>query len=149
MDLGIKITVLDWEPDDCLFEVVCSNGLFSGGTRVCANTDFFSKIFDQLADFPKSVEDTRVVLMGSLEPESAEGGVRLKFFCSTPWGHPFVFVKIRADQNHQFTRKTKATFNIKIEAAAIDEFIKQISVAEIRKGDSFFMNAVKENNLGW
>lgn len=60
-----------------------------------------------------------------------------------------MFVKIRADQNHQFTRKTKATFNIKIEAAAIDDFIKQISVADIQKGDSFFMNGVKENNFGW
>lgn len=84
MDLGIRITVLDWEPDDCLFEVVCSNGLYSGGTRVYANTDFFSSISDLLTDFPKSVEDKRVVLMGSLESESAGGGVRLKFSVRSP-----------------------------------------------------------------
>lgn len=128
MKRGIRLEVI-WfdEPEDFL-EVLfsCSNGFFSGQAEMYVSSSRLSKFADALTGFPSNPDDIRDFELGTFEPDHADGGVRLHFFCEDTTGHAVVEVKLRGDACRELGEAQSVALRLPVEPAGVDEFVKQL-----------------------
>lgn len=143
MEPGIKFVVYDWEEFDFEIEIFCSNGLYSGYTFVYTDDSFFKNIHETLSGFPVKIGDERTLILVTMNPEFAGGGINFRFICSPPLGHSSVEIQIqRGIINKRRADNYFALFTLSIEAAAIDDFTDQLKSFEPKRGDSIFMRGL-------
>lgn len=99
MENGISLEVIWFDEVEDLLEVVfsCSNVYFSGQAEIYVSCDGLSKLADDISGFPSHKGDSRNFELGTFNPEHADGGARLRFFCKDSAGHAVVEVKLRGD----------------------------------------------------
>jgi hypothetical protein len=77
---GIEIKFL-WQDSDAIeIGISASNGAFSGMAAAYIGTNELDKAASVLEGFPRTVEDTRELSLGTMDPNFAGGGVTLRFF---------------------------------------------------------------------
>ena len=59
--------------------------------------DNLSEFADALIRFPSRPDDSRDFELGTFNPDHADGGARMHFFCADAAGHAVVEVKLRGD----------------------------------------------------
>jgi hypothetical protein len=125
MDTGFKITVI-WSDNDVIkIRVSAWNGLFGGAADVYVGVDQLGETAAQLEGFPKTPSDVRKVILGAFGPESAGGGVSIRFYCVDGSGHSYVDSRIESD--YDSARKSQsAVLSLPIEAAAVDSFVEEL-----------------------
>lgn len=122
--------------DDSLLQVSISatNGQFSGQAVCYTTRSTLAELRNQLAGFPRSIDAVVEFTTGEGKNLSF---FSLKFFCVDNAGHVVVNVKIchnkvyttmPANNEHFMT-----TFDIPVEAWAIDEFVKTLN--RVAEGD--------------
>lgn len=123
---GINLKVI-WFDED-LLEVLfsCSNGHFSGQAEIYLSHDEPSKLAKALAGFPSNPCDSRNFEIGTFNPEHADGGARMRFYCTDSSGHVAVDVVLRGDACKALGEVESVALRIPIEAAAVDNFISQL-----------------------
>ncbi|HWZ96840.1 MAG TPA: hypothetical protein VN025_03695 [Candidatus Dormibacteraeota bacterium] len=136
MEKGISLEVI-WS-DEHMFEVLfsCSNGFFSGRAEMYLDDETPSKFAGALQGFPTSPSDTREFEMGTFNPQHADGGVRMRFYCTDSSGHAMVDVKLRGDASLGLGEVQSVALQVPIEAASVDEFIRQLKGMEKSIGAS-------------
>ena len=128
MENGINLEVVWFDEIEDLVEVVfrCSNGYFSGQAEIYVSCDGLSKLADAISGFPSHPGDSRDFELGTFNPDYADGGARLHFFCKDSAGHAVVEVKLRGDGCKGLGEAESVSLLIPIQAAGVDEFIKQL-----------------------
>lgn len=83
MKRGISLEVIWFDDVEDLIEVTyrCSNGFFSGGAEMYVSSLDLSKFAEALARPPSNPDDIRDFELGTFNPDSADGGVRMHFRC--------------------------------------------------------------------
>lgn len=125
MQTGVQCEVLYRDNDLDKIRVSAWNGFFGGAADVYLPAGQLGEVASQLQGFPKNVIDNREVTMGTFDPESAGGGVSMRFFCIDRSGHAYVEMKIESDRDVS-GRVQSAMLLVPIEASAIDAFISEL-----------------------
>jgi hypothetical protein len=125
---GINLKVIWFDEIEDLVEVVfrCSNGYFSGQAEIYVSCDDLSKLADIISGFPSHPGDSRDFELGTFNPDHADGGARLHFFCKDSAGHAVVEVMLRGNACKGLGEVESVALRIPIQAAGVDEFIKQL-----------------------
>lgn len=125
---GVSLKVIWFDEVEDLLEVVfsCSNGFFSGQSEIYVSCSDLSGFADALAGFPSRPDDFRDFELGTFNPDHADGGTRMHFFCADAAGHAVVEVKLRGDACRALGEMQSVALRIPIQAAGVDEFIKQL-----------------------
>jgi hypothetical protein len=141
VDNGINLEVIWFDEVEDFLEVVfrCSNGYFSGQTEVYVTSEDLSKLSKTLSGFPSSANDFRDFELGTFNPNHADGGARMHFFCKDAAGHSVVEVKLRGDACNGLGEMESVALRIPIQAAAVDDFVKQLQALRKKIGVSAFL----------
>jgi hypothetical protein len=125
---GINLKVTWFDEVENLMEIVfrCSNGFFSGQAEIYVGGDDLSEFAGALSRFPSRSDDSRDFELGTFNPDHADGGARMRFFCTDAVGHAVVEVKLRGDACRAVGEMQSVALCIPIQAAGVDEFIKQL-----------------------
>ena len=126
MKRGIEFTVV-WSDQDVInFRVRCSNGRFCGDANIYFGHDDLPKMIEALSGFPSHAADFRTLEFGTFNPNHADGGIRMHFFCRDSAGHAAVDVGLRGDARIALGEVESVALRINVEAAAIDSFLLQV-----------------------
>ncbi len=125
MEIGFQFEIPYRDNDLVKVRVSAWNGAFGGAADVCLGTGQLGEVAAQLRGFPKTVSDTREVMLGTFGPESAGGGVSMRFYCVDRSGHANVETKIVSDRD-SVGRVQSAMLLVPIEAGAIDSFVDEL-----------------------
>jgi len=125
---GISLRVIWFDEVEDLLEVTfcCSNGYFSGQAEIYVSCDGLSELAEGLKGFPSHPVDTRDFELGTFNPDHADGGALLHFICKDSAGHAVVEVKLRGDACKGLGEMESVALRIPIQAAGVDDFIKQL-----------------------
>ncbi len=78
MDIGFQFEILYRDNDLVKVRVSAWNGAFGGAADVYLGAGQLGEVAAQLRGLPKSVSDTREVMLGVFGLESAGGGVSMR-----------------------------------------------------------------------
>lgn len=126
MRSGVRIEILWDEAGFMEARISGWNGVFAGTTDVYLGSGQLAEAAARLANFPESPSDHREVMFGAFGPESAGGGVSLRFHCTDTVGHAQVEARIEAGEAVAGLVQA-ATVGIPVEPAAIDAFVRALS----------------------
>jgi hypothetical protein len=145
---GIEFEVVWWDEDVIEYRVTCSNGAFSGATKMYAAHESLPEAADSLDGFPLHNKDSRTIHFGTPDPKFAGGGLQMRFDCVDSVGHAVVEVKLRADSCLGVGEAQSVSLYIPVEAGAIDAFVAQArSLADSKSGKAFLVMA--DYTLDW
>lgn len=119
---GLRISVVDPDPDYLGIEVLAASERFAGMTQIYAGIGELLGLAEKLKGFPARSEDLRVHELGSREGRGAGGFCGLTFRCRDRAGHVVVDVLMRDDAGRY--PAGEAEFRFGAEAAAVDEFVE-------------------------
>ena len=122
LEHGIRIEVVWLDADLLELRVQASNGRFSAVCDLYAAHSAPSVWAASIEGFPKSADDAREVVLGTLDPKCAGGGVRMRFRCTDPVGRAEVHLDVQQPIGNGPERET-ASFAVGIEPAAVDRFV--------------------------
>jgi len=146
---GIEFEVVWFDNDAIEYQVVCSNGSFTGTAKMYLSHDGLQNAANILGGFPSSTTDLREVELGTFESEAAGGGIHMSFYCVDSVGHAVVFVKLRADGCKDFGSEPQlVSLYVPIEAGAVDSFVKQARSIRETKGAKAYLH-MADHTLGW
>jgi hypothetical protein len=125
---GIDLKVIWFDEVEDLLEILfcCSNGYFSGQAEIYVTHVALAKLANTLSGFPSCPNDSRQFELGTFSPEHADGGVRMHFHGLDSVGHAAVDVKLRGDACEGLGEIESVALRIPIEAAAVDNFVRQL-----------------------
>ena len=128
MENGINLKVIWFDEVEDLLEVVfsCSNGFFSGQAEIYVSCDDLSEFADSFTRFPSRPDDSRDFELGTFNPDHADGGAPMHFFCADAAGHAVVEVRLRGDACRALGEMQSVALRIPIQAAGVDEFLRQL-----------------------
>lgn len=128
LENGINLKVIWFDEVEDLLEMVfsCSNGYFAGQAEIYVSSGDLKELADTLKGFPSHPDDFRDFEIGTFNPDHADGGARMHFRCSDAAGHSVVEVKLRGDACKGLGEMQSVALRIPIQAAGVDEFIRQL-----------------------
>src|SRR6266702_2762753 len=88
--------------------------------------DDLSEFADSFTRFPSRPDDSRDFELGTFNPDHADGGARMHFFCADAAGHAVVEVGLRGDGCRALGEMQSVALRIPIQAAGVDEFLRQL-----------------------
>jgi hypothetical protein len=130
--LGLEIAVLSSDLDVVELRVAAWNGAFAGLLRLYVGHGYLDELADQIAGFPTGLGDERSFALTD--------AIQLRFRCVDAVGHAAVDVSIRDEPRSSPPAGTQAPpitqtvfLTLRTEAAAIDEFVRELRIAERRR----------------
>jgi hypothetical protein len=90
------------------------------------NRGELAELAEKLRGFPNTPLDTRDFLLGAFGPESAGGGVGMRFHCIDGPGHAYAEAKIESSGDSVGTSQS-VILSLPIEASAVESFIAALS----------------------
>ena len=131
MESGLKIRYLWHDVDVMELEVSASGEKFSAFARPYVSHDALKESAAILEGFPQVSSDVRELFFGNFGDEFAGGHVHLSFFCVNSSCHAVMEIRLVDKSGWHigpgWSRPTQqAHFFLAIEAAAIDEFVKEL-----------------------
>jgi len=141
MQPGLEITVIWFDEDLAEVRARASNGRFSGEAEAYVDLAFAAQLASALRGFPQRREDVREFELGTLDPQFAGGGVRLRLRCADWTAHTLLDVEIHAGSEPRSSSKDTAAFSIPIEAVGVDRFVTSLDGMRLEKGARVFLAA--------
>lgn len=138
MEPGLRIQFQWFDQDVDEIAISASNGDFSGRTRAYIETDSLFASASALTGFPKHASDVRELQFGDSAENSAGGWARLRFSCRDAAAHSIVEIQIKSKNELRpsaqwNTEPQAAHFFAEIEAAAVDDFVRELQQVSQRK----------------
>jgi hypothetical protein len=134
MDDGITVETVWFDNDVIELSFRCSNRYFSGCAKMYAAHEAPSELANALVGFPSSKGDTRNFELGTFDRNYAGGGVRMHFHCLDSAGHAAVDIKLREHGCEGPGEVHSVALRIRVEAAGIDEFVRQLKAMKVQTG---------------
>jgi hypothetical protein len=143
MEPGLTIKFLWHDTDVVEVSIAASNGEFSGVSRAYIDRDDPRIAASTLEGFPKRPDDIREVSFGTLDPQFAGGGAQLRFLCKDSSGHAVVEIRIACEAEPESNRLSRPTqsahFYADVEAAAIDDFVRELKAFDPDESGSAYL----------
>jgi hypothetical protein len=135
--VGLKIGFLWSDYDVVEVSIHASNGAFCGTTKAYVSHGALAETASILEGFPRQISDARELVLGTLDPKFAGGGISMKFSCRDSAGHATVEMRIVSDASGQPWWNAPAQsvhMFANVEAAAIDDFVVELRRFETVQG---------------
>jgi hypothetical protein len=132
MDIGFQFEVIYKAYDMLQVRISAWNGAFGGIADVYVGIGRLEEVAAALKGFPKNPSDTREVTLGAFGPESAGGGVSMRFYCADASGHAYVQSKLESESLPSKPIQT-VMLSLPIEAVAVDLFVDELRLLGVRK----------------
>jgi hypothetical protein len=142
MPSKIEISVLWFDDDIVELLVAASNENFSGQVSLYENHNAMVQLAETLSGFPACATDTRKFELGTFRPDAAGGGAIFELYCTDSVGHSEAKMQLRGDESHRDRGRETAQFFVRLEASAVDSFVRQLKVMELQRDSRAFLSAV-------
>jgi hypothetical protein len=130
METGLRISYLWHDIDVVEVSITVSNSRFGGLAQAYIDHDGLRNAASTLEGFRTTPSDARELSLGNMDPQFAGGGALLRFFCTNNACHAAVEIRIvnaAQSETNLWTRPPEsAHFFAKVEAAAIDNFVREL-----------------------
>ena len=141
---GVEITCCWFDQDVLEIRVSASNGAFSGVAHPYIAHDALHGAAAILGRFPETTADRRELRFGATGEEFAGGFVALDFSCRDSSGHSVVEVKLESKNDSRSEpqwniRPQTVHFLAAVEAAAVDQFVKELAQLGATKAGSAWL----------
>lgn len=123
---GLQVEVIWFDQYVVQYEFRCSNGRFSGHANIYLGHDDLANMAEALRGFPARGDDSRDFELGTFDPQYADGGIRMHFYCRDSRGHAAVDVQLRGDACKALGEIESVALRIPIEPAGVDSFVTQV-----------------------
>jgi hypothetical protein len=90
-------------------------------------------------NFPSSVSDIRSVELGTFNPNHADGGLKMRFYCTDSSGHAVTDIKLRGDGCKALGEVESVALRMRIEPVAIASFLLQLKAMNATVGANAFL----------
>jgi hypothetical protein len=137
MEQGIRFRLI-WADND-LLEIVLSawNGEFAGVAKIYVGHGELVEMAKSLHGFPQTNPDDRRFDLGDMNPDGL-GGASVRFYTKDMAGHPAVEISIIAG-SHLPGHVQAVTLRAPIEAAAVDDFVTELTKIENQLDSTAFL----------
>jgi hypothetical protein len=127
--------------DQDLVEIIvrCSNGYFAGTAEIYVSREQLSELADALHGFPSSVSDIRNIELGTFNPDHADGGLKMRVYCTNFSGNAGADIKLRGDRCKELGEVESVALRMRIEPSAIDSFVQQLKAMNATIGATAFL----------
>ena len=143
MDPGLEIKYLWHDLDVLEVSIAASNGRFGGRAQAYIGHDDLRDAALTLEAFPATPRDSRELEIGNMDPQFAGGGASLRFFCTDNSGHAAVEILLvdpaQPQTNLGIRPPQSAHFFAHVEAAAIDDFVRELRAFDPSESRSAFL----------
>lgn len=123
---GIQVQIIWFDQHMVQYQFSCSNGRFSGHADIYLGHDDLANRAEASRGFPARDDDSRDFELGTLDPQHADGGIRMHFYCRDSRGHAAVDVQLRGDACKALGEIESVALRIPIEPAGVDSFVAQV-----------------------
>ena len=131
----LTIKVVKQDADYLGVDIRAANDRFAGSAWIYAGLDDLTDFAEQIAGFPRTVEDERTYEFGSREAGVAGGFCSLRFHCTDGSGHARVDTVIEDDAG--FYGFGSASFTFQVFAHEIDRFASSLrKIGNDRSGEA-------------
>lgn len=138
MEPGLELAISWWDEDILEIQIFAANGRYSGVAECYDGRDAFALAAAALQGFPTGAGDHRQIEFGAFDEDSPRGGVRLDFRCLNAAGHAAAGIVMRHRPEYLSGPVETASFQIDVEASAIDNFCRTLrSMNSARRGRAF------------
>ena len=128
MRSGLEVLVIYVDEHLVELRIQASNGEFAAQASVYANRDAPTNLAQTLRGFPAKSGDSREFQLGTFRSDEGGDGVQLRFYCTDAAGHAAVDVRVETKKpGRAGSHGWMATFDIPVEAAAVDAFVEQLA----------------------
>jgi len=134
----LELAVLQADDDFVMYVVSASNGRFTGAAEFYGTPAVVSKLADGLRGFPRSLDERRVVEIGVADLAFTMEGARLDLYCTDSTGHLAMDVVV-GDCLGFGGSQQRASFQVRFEAAALDDFVADLDAMEVVDGSRAVM----------
>jgi hypothetical protein len=125
VEIGVQFEVVYKDDDLIEVRISASNGTFCGEASAYLGIGEVEEIATKLQGFPTRPSDAREIMLGTFDPNSAGGGMSMRFYCSDRSGH--AYVEARIESGHESTRVVQSVvLLLPLEAAAVDSFVDEL-----------------------
>jgi hypothetical protein len=125
MENGIEFRVIYEDTDMLELRVSAWNGAFGGHANVYVRLGHVEDVAAKLRGFPETPHDSREVSFGAFGPQSAGGGVSLRFYCIDGAAHAFVASRLESGEMIAGVLQS-VLLALPVEAAAMDSFVDDL-----------------------
>lgn len=126
---GLRISIMQSDPDCLALEIHAWNGRYAGTTYVYAGLSELSDLASMIAGFPSQIPDERTYEFGKRDRRFAGGYCALRVRTIDGWGHAVVEVDIEDDD--RLYSLSSARFSVPVvDAAAVDRFVERLRAIE-------------------
>lgn len=132
MGIGFQFEVIYKGSDLLQVRVSSWNGAFGGMADVYVGIGTLEETAAKLRGFPNRPSDVREAVLGAFGPQSAGGGVSMRFYCADSSGHAYVEARIESDSLPGKPAQS-VTLSLPIEAAAVDSFVSELRLLGLQK----------------
>lgn len=132
MDIGFQFEVIYKDSDLLQIRISAWNGAFGGAADVYVGIGVLEETAAKLKGFPNNPADSREVTLGAFGPQSAGGGVNMRFYCVDASGHAYVEARMESDTLPEKPVQS-VTLSLPIEAAAVDSFVRELRLLGLQK----------------
>lgn len=139
---GFLLRVADVDPHLLGLDVTADNGDFRGTTFVYASPGTFGELAEALRGFPQRIGQRLEVTLGATKETHAGGGVRIALVCES-LGRVTGHIGLRGGPRG-FERPQSVALVLRLEPAALDRFVANLSAAPPEIGSSVLLAATKE-----
>ena len=139
MENGIRFEVIWFDVDVTEIVVECSNGRFQGTADIYLAHDEHLDIARVLSGFRSSVQDSKIIEVGTFNPAHADGGLRIELRCADSTAHVLADIKLRGDGCKALGEIESVALRLRLEPASIDAFVRQLKTMNVVVGASAFL----------
>ena len=124
-DIGFQLEIIYEDVHLLEIRVSAWNGRFGGTADVYIGLDQLKETATKLQRFPLDLSDVREVAFGAFGPESASGGVSMRFYCADRAGHTYVDIRIESSED-SIGKVQSVLMTVTIEPAGLDSFVEEL-----------------------
>lgn len=133
--IGLALQVDGVDEDYVLITVWAADGMFAGTTSLYSGESAVEELARGLADFPRNPGDVREVVLGTRNPQAADGWVRLLGRCADRAGHVLLEVSILHKTTAVSSTPREAHMYLPVEPAALDAFVLALREFRFQVGE--------------
>src|SRR5690242_8929898 len=122
----MSISVLEVDPDYLRLDIAMADGEFAGRAEIFESLELPSTLAAALQGFPRTADDRREIVLGTFDPSTGGGGLKLLFRCVDRAGHAVVDAELE-DQPWDGAPRRSVVLRMAIAPPAIDSFVADMS----------------------
>ena len=136
----LEIRVVDVDEDYVMVQFSAADGVFAGSTGLYGAAEVVDALARGLSGFPRQPDEQREIVLGSPNPDVADGWVTIRCRCEDRAGHVVLEVHIVDKAVRAAIPGREVRIHLSAEPASLDRFAAALKRLQWRVGASATMS---------